>query len=177
MRLSLVRPLSSLSAALAAVAVCVGARAAAAQRCASCAAPDSGAHTRLFPALGLHVGAPQKVSAALGVLVGHESHTGRRDRSQNVAVFVEPGLAAGRASAMYVANGFGSFGSGFGIGPSVLRTWDDPWQAKPNRTYVGGDLVLWPVVFIGPRIGLFHLTSGGSLEKRWLLTFDVGIGL
>ena len=38
----------------------------------------------------------------------------------------------------------------------MLRTWKDPWTVKPNLTYVGGEVILWPIVFIGPRIGLLR---------------------
>ena len=42
----------------------------------------------------------------------------------------------------------------------MLRTWKDPWTVKQNRHYVGGEVILWPIVFVGPRIGLFRSVSG-----------------
>ena len=73
--------------------------------------------------------------------------------------------------------GYGSFGSGFGIAGSLLRTWDDPWVAKQNVTYLGGELLLWPIVFVGPRVGLFHSVTGPSGSRKWLVAFDFGVGL
>lgn len=150
-----------------------------AQRCRSCVAEDTTHRTHLSPALGLRVGAPQKVSAAAGIVVGEEWQTNGRDHSRNVSLFAEPGMSGGRASLAYFDHGYGNFGSGFGIAASALRTWNDPWWAKENVTYVGGELIIWPIVFAGPRIGVFRAvgTTGAGLAKRWLVTFDFGFGL
>ena len=130
---------------------------------------DTVPRTHLLPAFGVHVGTPQKASVALGVIVGRDSH--------NTALFVEPGLSGGRASVAYLRHGFGNFGSGFGIAGSVLRTWNDPWTVSPNMTFVGAELIAWPVVFVGPRIGLFHAVSGRPTPNRWLVTIDFGLGV
>ena len=131
---------------------------------------------RIWPAVGVHAGTPQKASAALGVLIGTEWQRNGRDHSRNVAVFAEPGLSAGRASLAYVEGGFGHFGSGFGVAATVLRTWDDPLNGRANTSYLGGEVLLWPIVFIGPRVGLFHSLSSSD-PKKWLLALDLGIGL
>lgn len=131
----------------------------------------------VWPALGLHVGTPQKASAALGVVLGEEWRKNGHEHSRNLALFAEPGLSAGRATLAYVDHGFGSFGSGFGIGASVLRTWRDPWGVNENVTYAGGDVILWPILFIGPRIGVFRGISGVDRARRWVVTLDFGIGL
>lgn len=131
----------------------------------------------VLPALGLHVGAPQKASVALGAVVGEEWQKNGRDHSRNIAIFAEPGLSAGRASVAYVDHGYGSFGSGFGIAGTVLRTWKDPWMAKENVNYAGGEIILWPIVFIGPRIGLFHTVGATTTSKKWFVSIDFGIGL
>ncbi|MGH7616844.1 MAG: hypothetical protein ACREPM_06415 [Gemmatimonadaceae bacterium] len=131
----------------------------------------------VVPAFGIHAGSPQKASAALGVLLGEDWQKNGRDHSRNVALFVEPGLGAGRISVAYVDHGYGAFGSGYGIAGTVLRTWKDPWTVKPNITYAGAELILWPVLFVGPRIGLLHGVSGSMTEKRWLVSLDFGIGL
>lgn len=131
----------------------------------------------VVPAFGVRVGGPQKVSAAVGVLLGEDWQKNGRDHSRNVALFVEPGLGAGRASLAYVDHGYGGFGSGFAIAATVLRTWKDPWTVKPNLTYAGGELILWPILFVGPRVGILHGVSGTMNEKRWLFSFDIGIGL
>ncbi len=85
-------------------------------------------------------------------------------------------MSAGRGSIAYVSHGFGGFGSGFAVGPSVMRTWKDPWTVRDNATFVGADLALWPIIFTGPRVGLYRRVSG--LEpRRWFVSFDFGIGL
>jgi hypothetical protein len=137
---------------------------------------DTIPRTHVFPALGIHVGTPQKVSAALGVVVGEEWQKNGRDHSRNIALFAEPGLSAGRASLAYMDHGYGGFGSGYGVAATFLRTWKEPWTVKPNQSYVGADLILWPVLFVGPRVGFFRRVSGPSSSDRWFVSFDVGIG-
>jgi hypothetical protein len=163
-------------AAAALFAPCVTASA---QRCRSCVAEDTVPRTHVVPGFGFRVGAPQKASIAAGIVVGEDWQTNGHDHSRNVGLFAEPGLAGGRASLAYIDHGYGSFGSGFGVAASVLRTWDDPWWAKQNVTYAGGEVILWPIVFIGPRIGVFRAVgaTGAGLAKRWLVTFDFGFGL
>lgn len=150
-----------------------------AQQCRSCVEEDTVRRTYVVPEFGFRVGAPQKASAALGVVVGQDWQADGRDHSHNLGLFVEPGLSAGRASFGYIDKGFGNFGSGFMVAATALRTWNDPWWAKENVTYVGGEATLWPIVFIGPRVGVFRAigTTGAGLAKRWLVTFDFGFGL
>jgi len=138
---------------------------------------DTLPRSHVVPAFGLRVGAPQKASAALGLLLGEEWQKNGREHSRNVAVFLEPGLGAGRASVAYVENGYGSFGSGFAVAATALRSWGEPWTVKPHVTYAGGEGILWPILFVGPRIGLLRATRGPRNDKRWLLSFDLGIGL
>lgn len=137
---------------------------------------DTLPRSHVIPAFGVRVGTPQKASVALGVLLGEDWQKNGREHSRNVALFAEPGLGAGRASLAYVEHGYGGFGSGYAVAATVLRTWKDPWTVKPNLTYVGGEVILWPIVFIGPRIGLLRAINT-STDKRWLLSFDFGIGL
>ena len=150
-----------------------------AQRCRNCVAEDTLPRAYVSPGYGLRVGAPQKASVALGVLLGEEWQSDGHDHSRNIALFAEPGLAAGRASLAYIDHGYGSFGSGFGVAATVMRTWSDPWWAKQNITYAGGEVILWPIVLLGPRIGVFRAmgASGAGLAKRWLVTVDFGFGL
>lgn len=164
---------------LAALALIIPLASLSAQRCRGCVAEDTVPRVHVLPALGVRVGAPQKASFAIGLLVGEDWQSNGRDHSRNVGVFAEPGVSGGRGSLAYIHHGFGSFGSGYAVAASVLRTWNDPWWSKPNVTYVGGDLILWPIVFIGPRVGVFRSvgTTGSGLAKRWLVTFDFGFGL
>jgi len=137
---------------------------------------DTLPRTHIVPAFGIRAGTPQKASVALGVLLGEDWQKNGREHSRNVALFAEPGIAGGRASLAYVEHGYGTFGSGYALAGTVLRTWEDPWTVKPNLTYVGGEVILWPIVFVGPRIGLLRAINT-SRDRRWLVTFDLGIGL
>ena len=129
----------------------------------------------VFPALGIHVGTPQKASAALGVVLGQDWQKNGRDYARNVALFAEPGFGAGRASLAYVYHSYGTFGSGLGLTASVMRTWNDPWTVRPNVTYAGGEVILWPIVFVGPRIGLFRAVSW-NVSDKWFVAIDFGLG-
>jgi hypothetical protein len=152
----------------------LGATALSAQR----PAEDTVPRTHILPALGVHLGTPAKASAALGVVLGEDWQKNGRDHSRNVAVFAEPGLGAGRASVAFVDHGYGSFGSGYAIAATVLRTWKHPWQLDPNQTYAGGEILLWPVVFTGPRIGVLRRIAGPNVTKQnWFITLDFGFGL
>lgn len=138
---------------------------------------DTIPRTHILPALGVHVGTPQKASIALGVVLGEDWQKDGRDHARNVALFVEPGLGAGRASLAYVDHGYGQFGSGFGVAATVIRTWKDPWTVAKNQTFVGGELILWPIVFVGPRIGLFrNVTTTGASSDKWFVSIDFGVG-
>ena len=148
-----------------------------AQTCHACAAEDTTPRGHVWPALGLHVGAPQKASAALGLVIGETWQRAGREHARNVALFAEPGVSAGRASLAYVDHGFGSFGSGFGIAATFLRTWSDPWIANENVSYVGGDIILWPIVFTGPRIGIFRSVTANAGSRKWFVGIDLGVGL
>jgi hypothetical protein len=149
----------------------------AAQRCTRCSPEDTLPRSHVVPAFGIHVGAPAKASVAVGVVLGEDWQKNGRDHSRNVALFAEPGLGAGRASLAYVNHGFGSFGSGYGIAATVLRSWKDPWGVKANVTYVGAEALVWPIVFVGPRVGLFHAVSGPETNRKWFLSLDFGFGL
>ncbi|HEX4684719.1 MAG TPA: hypothetical protein VH277_18520 [Gemmatimonadaceae bacterium] len=151
--------------------------AARAQACRTCQTEDTTPRGHIWPALGIHAGAPQKASAALGVVVGETWQRNGREHARNIALFAEPGLSAGRASIAYVDHGYGSFGSGFGVAATLLRTWNDPWVAKENVSYVGGEIILWPIVFTGPRVGVFRSVSGPAGSSRWFVGVDLGIGL
>jgi hypothetical protein len=131
----------------------------------------------VIPALGLRVGTPQKVSAALGIVVGEDWLKGGREFSRHVALFAEPGVSAGRASLAYVAHGYGTFGSGFGVAGTLLRTWNDPWSVKENMSYAGGEVIVWPILFVGPRIGLFRHIGRDESSHRWFVSFDFGFGV
>jgi hypothetical protein len=140
-------------------------------RCPSCMDSVSG-QWHMLPALGLRAGIPQKASAAVGIVAGRNYR--ERGHTEDVAVYVEPGLSAGRASIGYIS-GFGNMGSGFGFAGTAMRTWKDPINLSTNATYLGGELWAWPMFFTGPRLGIFRRVNGGS--KGWFFTADFGFGL
>jgi hypothetical protein len=126
----------------------------------------------MLPALGLRAGIPQKASAAAGIVAGKNFR--ESGRTQDVALYVEPGLSAGRASLGYLS-GAGNLGSGFGFAATALRTWKDPINMPTNATYVGGEAWVWPLFFSGPRIGGFKKITGTG--RGWYFTADFGFGL
>lgn len=138
---------------------------------------DTTMRFHVLPALGIQVGTPQKASAALGIVFGEDFVREGHDHSRNIAIFAEPGLGAGRASVAYVSHGYGNFGSGFGLAATALRTWKEPWQLDANQTYVGGEVLLWPILFVGPRVGLLRNVSTVETSRHWFWTFSFGIGL
>src|ERR1044071_5809428 len=105
-------------------------------RCPSCMDSVAG-EWHMLPALGLRAGIPQKASAALGIVAGKNYR--ERGHTEDVALYVEPGLSAGRASLGYIS-GFGNMGSGFGIAATAMRTWKDPINLKTNETFAGGEI-------------------------------------
>jgi hypothetical protein len=154
-----------------AVVAALPATARAQNRCPSCMDSVSG-QWHMLPALGLRAGIPQKASVALGIVAGKNYR--ERGHTEDVALYVEPGLSAGRASLAYIS-GFGNMGSGFGVAATTLRTWKDPINLATNATYVGAEAWLWPLFFSGPRIGVFRRVAGGS--PGWFFTADFGFGL
>jgi hypothetical protein len=127
------------------------------------------------PAVGLRFGTPQRASVALGVVTREEWKTGGHRSLPEVALYVEPGWSAGRAS-LGLIKGAGNLGSGYGIAGTVLRTWNDPWGLHDHQTYVGGEAWAWPLFFVGPRIGVFRSVRG-SARAGCFITGDFGFGL
>jgi hypothetical protein len=158
---------------LAGIAVCAAlpATTRAQNHCPSCMDSVSG-QWHVLPALGLRAGIPQKASAAVGIVAGKNFR--ERGHTEDMALYVEPGLSAGRASLAYI-NGFGNMGSGFGIALTALRTWKDPINLMTNSTYAGAELWVWPLFFSGPRIGVFRKVTGTT--RGWFVTADFGFGL
>lgn len=140
-------------------------------RCPSCMDSVSG-QWHMLPALGLRAGIPQKVSAAIGLVAGRNYRESGKTR--DLALYVEPGLSAGRASVGYLS-GFGNMGTGLGIAATALRTWKDPINLSTNETYFGGEVWVWPAFFVGPRVGVFRQATGS--KHGWYFTADFGFGL
>jgi hypothetical protein len=141
-----------------------------AQSAGSPAADSSAPHLHLFPVAGWSVGSPQKASLAVGFGVESQAH----DRLHGPMIAVEPGLSAGRLSLGYVSL-LNNLGSGFGVAAAALRTWDSPWTLSQNQTYVGGEALVWPLFFVGPRVGLFRQVTGTG-TRGWFFTADLSLG-
>ena len=127
--------------------------------------------TRIGPAFGLHVGAPQKVSLALGAGRWRESTS---DAYDVLFGLVEPGLGAGRASVGYLRSR-GNLNTGLGVRASALRTWRDPWSVAPNQTFVGVEASAHVAVFV-IRAGAFRRTTSAT-GSAFLFTIDGGLFL
>jgi hypothetical protein len=140
-------------------------------RCPSCMDSVSG-EWHMLPALGLRAGIPQKLSAAAGIVAGRNYR--ERGHTEDMALYVEPGLSAGRASIAYVS-GFGNMGSGFGVAATGIRTWKDPVNMPTNTTLAGLELWAWPMFFSGPRVGVFRRITGPT--HGWYFAADFGFGL
>jgi hypothetical protein len=154
-----------------AVGISIATTAGAQERCPTCIDAVTG-EWHVHPALGLRGGIPQKVSAAIGLVAGRNFR--ENGHTKGVAVYVEPGLGAGRATIGYL-NGFGNMGSAMGIGATALRTWKDPLNLRTNETFIGGEAWVWPIFFTGPRVGLFRQLTG--TRHGWFFTADFGFGL
>ena len=128
------------------------------------------AQTRIGPAFGLHVGAPQKVSLALGAGRWRESG----DNYDVVFGLVEPGLGAGRVSVGYLRSR-GNLNTGLGVRASALRTWRDPWSVEPNRTFLGVEGSAH-VFFFNVRAGAFRRLTAAE-GRAVLFTIDGGLFL
>jgi hypothetical protein len=153
-----------------AAGLCFAASASAQNHCPSCVDSVTG-HWHMLPGLGLRAGTPQKLSVALGLVSGKNYR--ENAHAEDVAVYVEPGVSAGRATLGYLNNG--NMGTGFGVGATALRTWKTPWTLPTNTTYLGGEAWVWPIFFIGPRVGMFREITGP--KHGWFLTADFGFGL
>jgi hypothetical protein len=101
-----------------------------AQQCIGCEEDTVPRRTLILPALGARFGVPEKVSGAIGLVAGYEWRSNGHLHTRDFALFVEPGVGASRASLVYMAAS--NFGSGLGIGATVLRTMDDTWTHGTN---------------------------------------------
>jgi hypothetical protein len=140
---------------------------------------DAGAaaspEARVFPFLGLRLGAPQRLSLTTGIGVNLDPAVDPTEPSREMLLALAPGLGAERASLTYVYS-TGRFGGGVAASATVLRTVIRPWQAPPNATYIGADVALLPFVAVGPRVGLLRRVSAPTNDRPWLWTLDFGFG-
>jgi len=145
-------------------------------RGASCSGDSIPTRPHTFPAVGIRAGTPQKASVAVGIVTGVDWQNRGTEYSRDVAFFFEPGFGATRVSSAYITP-IGNMGSGFGLAVTAMRTAGSPWTFAANTTYVGGEVLIWPVFLAGPRVGLFRRMSGDATMGHWFFGADFGFGL
>ena len=126
---------------------------------------------QITPAFGLHYGNPARISAAFGIIVNPD-----RRGNDGLLILVEPGQKANELSAGYLRM-IGHYGSGLSLRAALVHTKDDPWEANPNSTYVGGELH-WMVIFgVGGRAGLYRRVGGAPGAHDGLATIGLALGV
>jgi hypothetical protein len=134
--------------------------------------PDDTSHfVRISPAVGLHYGAPLRLSLAAGGLF--DFNGGRND---GVVAMGEMGQRGGQFSVGYFRSL--RFGQGFDVRTAVLRTADDPWKAAESTTYVGVEGNLMFLVGVGGRVGWLRRVTAANGPKSYdnVGLFGVSIG-
>lgn len=126
---------------------------------------------RISPAFGLHYGSPLRLSGALGVIIDLDKKS-----LDGILLVAEPGQKGIEFSTGYLKM-IGRFGSGVSIRASALHTYDDPWEANPRTTYLGGEVHWMVVLGVGGRAGLFKRASGtpGAHDTLGTIGFSIGI--
>jgi hypothetical protein len=135
--------------------------------------PDDTTHfVHISPAIGVHYGAPLRLSIAAGGLF--DFFGGRND---GVVAMGEMGQSGGQFSIGYFR--MLRFGQGFDVRAAVLRTSDDPWNAAESATYLGAEAHLMFLVGVGGRVGWFRRVTAVSGPKPYdnVGMFGVSIGL
>ena len=132
---------------------------------------DGGLSPRVTPAFGLHYGSPMRISGAVGVIIDLN-----KKNLDGILLLVEPGQKGIEFSTGYLHT-FSRFGSGISVRASALHTYDDPWEANPQTTYLGGELHWMVVVGIGGRAGFFRRVTGnpGAHDTIGTLGFSIGL--
>ena len=126
---------------------------------------------RISPAFGLHYGSPLRLSGALGVIIDLDKKS-----LDGILLVAEPGQKGIEFSTGYLKM-IGRFGSGISVRASALHTYDDPWEANPRTTYLGGEVHWMVVLGVGGRAGLFKRASGTPGKHDTLATLGFSIGI
>jgi hypothetical protein len=135
------------------------------------------ARAEVEPALSAEVGSPLKLSANVGVWVGHVGEDGA-EQGRGFLLQAQPGLGGIAVNLGWTPIALPAWGTqavGFVIKARYLRTWDEPWGGlEPGQDYVGGELALAWIVKLSAGV----LTRVGSGEgKDTVFTWSVGVGL
>jgi hypothetical protein len=120
----------------------------------------------ILPAGGLHFLGAQRASLALGVLA---VPYGGQSRFAFVAL-AEPGIGGAKLRAG-IASVTG-FITGFELQGTVLRTFGNPRQGDPWRTYAGGEAhAMFVLLNVG--VGAYAPLGGGSALATWTIGFGL----
>ena len=139
------------------------------------AAPRAGAEMR--PYWNAQWGAPESVSAGLGLAIGRLKGDSFRINSRAFLIEARPGLDGGALHLGYLPASGSTQGfhfAGVALKGTLLRTWGQPSSLPPRQTYAGAELhAAWVVK---ASIGVLWRVSG-NLGPASTLTWSLGIGL
>lgn len=132
---------------------------------------DTTQFVHISPAIGIHYGAPLRLSLAAGGLFDF-----RGSRNDGVIVMAEPGQGGVEVSLGYFRTR--RFGQGYSLRLAGIRTGADPWNTSEHTTYIGAEAHWMLLVGVGGRAGLFRRTSsnGASSPDDNLATLGVSVG-
>ena len=120
---------------------------------------------------GIHYGTPLRASLAAGVLIDRSKH-----QNDGLIVMLEQGFQGSEVSAGYFRM-FSWFGSGYSLRAVGLRTGDEPWNASPHTTYVGGEAHMMIAFGVGGRVGYLRRASRSVADPHdTVLTAGISIG-
>ncbi len=122
---------------------------------------------------GLTYGAPLKWALSYGMGLVRESE--QRDWCFLGAAKVGFGGASFNVG---IANSLGHWGSGVALTAGVLRTFNDPLGALAQRTYVGGNLHVWPLLALGGDVG-YYVPIGSNApgsKGKGMVVWSTGFG-
>ncbi|MEO6528050.1 MAG: hypothetical protein ABIP93_15625 [Gemmatimonadaceae bacterium] len=140
-----------------------------------CAAAQTGRDSAQFvhvsPAIGIHYGAPLRLSLAAGGLFDM-----RGKRNDGIIVMAEPGMGGAELSLGYFRRH--RFGKGYSFRAAGIRTGENPWNTSARSTYLGAEAHWMLLAGVGGRVGFFRRVSGSSSDglRDNLASFGVSVG-
>jgi hypothetical protein len=135
------------------------------------AASDSVQFVHLSPAIGIHYGAPLRLSLSAGGLFDM-----RGKRNDGLIVMAEPGMGGTEISLGYFRRH--RFGQGYSFRAAGIRTGEKPWNTSPRSTYLGAEAHWMLLAGVGGRVGFFRRVSGSYSDglRDNLASFGFSIG-
>ena len=140
-------------------------------RAALTAPTEPKASRTIFPSFGVQAGSPQKLSAPISIAIGHGGINPYVMRS--FGLLAEPGLGG-----VKMGLGYGQWsqaGPARIIAVSALRTWNHPWNAAGNTTYLGleGRQFL-PIPPPGWSVNAGVFKSIHNSSREWIVSGGIG---